>query len=551
MACLQDAAMAAIAATFREGGPASRSMATAMAVPGALTADVAARLVEWAAARRVLSLPLLEAVIATALPLQSLVITPHLLDAPLTAASHAATTTWMYSGAPSPNPATAAAPRLADALLSLRSVAHLSLANIDATHGGVGRVLAAILASPAAPGLVSLDISFSDLGPALFHAAAAAAATDTPLTALRSLRLYYCSDLAEDQLAALLKLAPHLVALDLGYSADVSLASLLVSRLERAPDSAIARVVRQLECLSLCGLELTDAINCVCDEPVGDVATIVKLVQRAPALTSLSLGGIRYLDVAGASAIVAATHAPLSSLSLASSFVQLLPDSPLASSSLAHLTALELRAIAWIDDAWLVAWADEMAAAGGCLTTLGLANTSVCSEGVAAIAAVSPRLEKLDLGWSEVDDAALDALAHGCPHLSMLRLRCCEEVTSPALTALVAAAQELVVLDLARMSAVTDEVLASIAPSCTRLDVSWANEVTDVGVAALVQRCQGMRIISLQGCKQVTLAGMGPSLRTGWQDLVALDVSCVPAPADHLLPRDRLRGQSADAHVVG
>ena len=81
------------------------------------------------------------------------------------------------------------------------------------------------------------------------------------------------------------------------------------------------------------------------------------------------------------------------------------------------------------------------------------------------MAAGCPLLEVLDLGWCEIGDAALGALARRCPHLTMLNLAYCDAISDGGLRLLCRGCARLVSLDVVRLRPRPECLGRSASPS--------------------------------------------------------------------------------------
>ena len=162
------------------------------------------------------------------------------------------------------------------------------------------------------------------------------------------------------------------------------------------------------------------------------------------------------------------------------------------------------------------------------LRTLRLAGCSrLGSTGVLALASRCRRLELLDLTRvTNVDDAAVGAIAEASPSLRELRLYACPQITDAPFRALAAGCRGLTSLDCTGLREMTDSALSALG-ACSQLRkllLSWAVQVTDVGVCALVAAGAPLEILSLHGVKGVSDVAIDALADHCAGTLVALDV---------------------------
>ena len=153
------------------------------------------------------------------------------------------------------------------------------------------------------------------------------------------------------------------------------------------------------------------------------------------------------------------------------------------------------------------------------------------STGVLALASRCRRLELVDLTRvTKVDDAALSALAEASPSLDDLRLYACPQFTDAPLRAVAAGCRALRSLDCTGLRELTDGALVALAacPLLRRLILSWAVQVTDAGVCALVAGGAALEVLSLHGLKGISDTSVDALAARCAPSLVALDVrGCV------------------------
>lgn len=164
-------------------------------------------------------------------------------------------------------------------------------------------------------------------------------------------------------------------------------------------------------------------------------------------------------------------------------------------------------------------------------------GTGISDSGIAALAALAPRLEVVNLGRSTASNEALCALARNCPRLRVLDLSfcdqiddtgiaalrsltlerlilyCCRNVGDVGLQNLVAAGNmgQLQMLNLHGCRPIQDASLAAIAaraPRLRRLYLNWQASISDEGVQKLARGCPDLETLSLCGLYEVTDASL-------------------------------------------
>jgi hypothetical protein len=182
------------------------------------------------------------------------------------------------------------------------------------------------------------------------------------------------------------------------------------------------------------------------------------------------------------------------------------------------------------------------------LTALYLERAGrVHNESVRALAAGCRSLRVLDLGWCDVGDEALEALAQArpaplrlgrhplaslrpappepsrrpsprtppsqcCPDLSTVNLAYCEAVSDKGLDDLTAGCASLASLDIGGCSRLTERALHSIAAHCPRLlslDLGGCKHlVSDPSLLLLARACPALRSLNLRFCELVSEAAI-------------------------------------------
>ncbi|RHY94853.1 hypothetical protein DYB35_002371 [Aphanomyces astaci] len=146
------------------------------------------------------------------------------------------------------------------------------------------------------------------------------------------------------------------------------------------------------------------------------------------------------------------------------------------------------------------------------LTVLDLAGASrVSSVGVAAIAATCPKLEKVTLTDTTIDDNAVLALAAQCPAIHTLHLTkvtlCCRFITDAAVEAIASGLFSLRTLSLAFNSTISNKSLVALAATKSpveSLDLSGDVLIDDAGLMALVAGCHRLRHVLVKGASHMS-----------------------------------------------
>ena len=177
---------------------------------------------------------------------------------------------------------------------------------------------------------------------------------------------------------------------------------------------------------------------------------------------------------------------------------------------------------------WSVVRANEFvtdaaicALAAGC-PGLKSVDLSTCYEltdvSISALADGCPGLTIVDLsGCKQLSDASISALAAGCPELTSLDLSYCYELSDASISALVARCPELTNVNLSYCYDLTDASISALAAGCPGLtSVSLSNwyHLTDAAISALAARCPGLTSVNLSGCNKLTTASIS-ALKAG------------------------------------
>lgn len=120
---------------------------------------------------------------------------------------------------------------------------------------------------------------------------------------------------------------------------------------------------------------------------------------------------------------------------------------------------------------------------------------------------VAHSLTHLNLSETLVDENALRTIGD-CAELRLLvlELRCCDQLTSGSIVALVRQQRQLRELDVSYLARLTDEALTAIGvclPELRVLRLSRCPKITDVGVKELA-RLRRLRVLDISDCDQLT-----------------------------------------------
>ncbi|KAF8099326.1 hypothetical protein N665_0245s0005 [Sinapis alba] len=107
---------------------------------------------------------------------------------------------------------------------------------------------------------------------------------------------------------------------------------------------------------------------------------------------------------------------------------------------------------------------------------------------------------------SEVTDAGLVSIAHGCPSLRVLSLWNLPAVSDIGLSEIARSCHMIEKLDLSRCPGVTDKGLVAISESCRNLSdltIESCSGVGNEGLRAIARRCTNLRSISIRSCPRI------------------------------------------------
>ena len=144
-------------------------------------------------------------------------------------------------------------------------------------------------------------------------------------------------------------------------------------------------------------------------------------------------------------------------------------------------------------------------------------------------------LERADLSdwYLTVDDAAVAAVASGCPQLSSLNLNSCRKITDEAVVALASGCKLLSSLSLNSCRKITDgsvEAVASGCPWLKDLGLHGCNKITDAAVAAVASGCPLLSSLDLGNCGKITDAAV-VAVASGCKQLTSLNLDTISCAA--------------------
>ena len=128
-----------------------------------------------------------------------------------------------------------------------------------------------------------------------------------------------------------------------------------------------------------------------------------------------------------------------------------------------------------------------------------------------AARAARATLTHIDLGsGNSINcDAAVMAMASGCPQLTTLDLCNCDNITDAAVVAVASKCKQLTRFDLRGCSKITDAAVLAVASGCkllTTLNLAYCSNITDAAVVAVASGCPQLSSLSLFGCHKITQA---------------------------------------------
>lgn len=103
------------------------------------------------------------------------------------------------------------------------------------------------------------------------------------------------------------------------------------------------------------------------------------------------------------------------------------------------------------------------------LTVLKLRYLPISNENIRYASANMPRLKRLDLNDTQIDDGTLQELIKNCPYLTVVDLENCNQLSDASLSR-IASLQHLTQLDLVGCKKISDATLQLIAQNCPKLE---------------------------------------------------------------------------------
>ena len=165
----------------------------------------------------------------------------------------------------------------------------------------------------------------------------------------------------------------------------------------------------------------------------------------------------------------------------------------------------------------------------------GQSPAVVVNDSIRAIARGCPKLQTISIYYSDwLSAESVAFLAERCKKLRSVCLHGCDRVSDEAMKAIANSCPDLETLDVGDCSRIdrtsfssqiTDESFIIVGKKCSKLVVISiaCNDVTDIGIAALVRGCPQLRSFSAVGCQFVSTAGM-MALSHGCKELRTIDL---------------------------
>ncbi|KAF9915721.1 hypothetical protein FBU30_001780 [Linnemannia zychae] len=129
----------------------------------------------------------------------------------------------------------------------------------------------------------------------------------------------------------------------------------------------------------------------------------------------------------------------------------------------------------------------------------------------------TPNLEQLSLNWSrELTDFSLSSLQYLCPHLTQISLSRCVSLTSEGYITLFKIYPGLTLVDVS-YNVLSDVILEELARSCRslrHLNINSCQNITDLGIQAILLNCAQLESFSLR-----FITGLSPLL---FDDIVTI-----------------------------
>eukprot|EP00760_Papus_ankaliazontas_P018037 PhM_4_TR17419/c0_g1_i1/m.29403 len=353
------------------------------------------------------------------------------------------------------------------------------------------------------------------------------------VTALQTLEVDGCDDLADNSLGSVWSLCPHLTSLTISNSRRVTdkgfhlnptarrppLRTLNISQCRSITDAGIEAIVTNFPNLS--SLSASECWN-LTDEGLGAVARLTRL-------TSLDISGCGKVTDVGVS-LIAKRCVQLSSADVGE--CAMITDKA-AKDLMARCSVLSLAGCVLVTDAAFDARPTRQAA----LTSLKLSwCRNVTDKGIQSLLRHNPdglvhldvsrctmltsramsqlctahrlTLRSLNVSLCRGIDAGVALAAARGRALSELTLSWCRSLNDVTLKGIMEhCGANLVVLDVAQCTRITDDSLISISQEAARLrrlDVSGCIGVSDLGIAAVVRGCRALDSLRICGCVGLT-----------------------------------------------
>ncbi|CAK9144176.1 unnamed protein product [Ilex paraguariensis] len=230
------------------------------------------------------------------------------------------------------------------------------------------------------------------------------------------------------------------------------------------------------------------------------------LVSSAPALRSVNLSQCSLLTLDGINSLANSLGSVLRELYIddcqSIDAMLILP----ALSKLEHLEVLSVAGIQTVCDDFV---SEFVAVRGQNMKELLLTNcVNLTDTSLKVIAEYCPGLYVMDLtNLCKLTDSAIGYLANGCGAIQTLRL-CRNGFSDEAVAAYIeTCGQTLKELSLNNVNKVADNTAISLA-RCSRnlisLDLSWCRNLTDEALGLIVDSCLSLKVLKIFGCTQIT-----------------------------------------------
>lgn len=163
------------------------------------------------------------------------------------------------------------------------------------------------------------------------------------------------------------------------------------------------------------------------------------------------------------------------------------------------------------------------------LTTLRLNDCDITDESLFALSQNCPQLLSLNVAYcSAITNAGVVALSQGCRQLMYLNLSDCEKITDNGVIALAQGCPQLTSLYLQCCENITDAGVIALAQGCPQLlsfELTTSKHITDASIIAIAQACPKLTNINLAYCRNITTRSV-IALAYECSELSVLDIKC-------------------------